>query len=86
MVECLAVDGRMRGRGLGSSLVAKIELEARAKGVTKLWAVARKPEFFEKNGYLRTSGGERDGPSLKDCASCNQYLRTCSPAIMLKLL
>ena len=86
MIECLAVDDRMRGKGLGSILVIEIEHDAREIGVKKLWAIARQPAFFEKNGYLRTSGSEPDGPRLRDCESCSQYLRDCHPAIMLKYL
>lgn len=83
-IECLAVDERWRGRGLGSALVRKIQEEAIANGAKKLWAVARQPFFFEKNGYRRKAEGEPDGPNTNDCAQCAQYLKDCSPAVMVK--
>lgn len=85
-IECLAVEERWRGRGLGSTLVEKIEEEARMRGVERLWAVARQPTFFERNGYHRKPTTESEGPNLNDCVECAQYLRDCHPAIMIKSL
>ena len=86
IVECLAVDQRVRGQGLGSALVRKVEDEARSRGAIRIWALARQPAFFVKNGYTSTSGNEPDGPNLKECAGCNQYLKECNPAVMVKVL
>jgi GNAT superfamily N-acetyltransferase len=85
-LEYVAVDSTMRNRGLGSSLVAKIEEEARARGLKELWAKARLPGFYERLGY-RVCSGDAHGPkSVEDCRACTQYHKTCYPAIVMKPL
>jgi len=85
-LEYVAVDSSMRNRGLGASLVAKIEEEARSRGLKELWAKARLPEFYEKLGYRVHSGTTHGLKSVEDCKSCSQYHRTCYPAIVVKPL
>ncbi len=83
-VDWLAVDERMRGKGLGSALVAVITEEARKRRATKLWALARAPVFFEKIGFRRIIADEGIGPALANCLVCRQYQKSCFPAIMIK--
>jgi len=85
-VECLVVEHELRGRGVGTTLVRRVEEEARIRGGKKLWAVARAPEFFEKMGFIRRSGDEPGGPSIEGCKNCRQYLRMCQPGIFMKEL
>jgi len=84
MVECLAVAESMRGRGLGRTLVARIEKEAGAKGAKKLWAIARQPRFFERIGYRISSAGDLGAPKNDDCMTCPQFGRSCCPAMVVK--
>jgi GNAT superfamily N-acetyltransferase len=85
-LEYVAVDSAMRSRGIGASLVAKIEEEARARGLVELWAKARLPGFYEKLGY-RVHPGDTHGPkSVVDCRACPQYHSNCYPAIVVKPL
>jgi len=85
-LECVAVSEELRGVGLGRRLVTALENEAILMGATWIWALARAPGFFEKIGYTRVSSEESPGPSLKGCESCPQYLRSCTPSIMMKKL
>lgn len=85
-VECLAVTERLRGKGLGKRLVEAVEHEARSRGADQLWALARAPGFFERMGFHVADPPGPGGPSLKGCASCNQYMKTCEPAIVMKRL
>lgn len=85
-VEWLAVKEGMRGKGLGAMLVGRIEIEARARGADRLWALARAPDFFEKIGYIRVGAHESGGPTLTNCMLCSQYQRNCFPAIVAKKL
>ena len=85
-LEYVAVDSAHRNHGLGSSLVAKIEDEARTRGIRELWAKARLPGFYEKIGF-RAHSAESHGPkSIEDCRSCPQYRRTCYPSMVVKTL
>ena len=84
MLECLAVAENMRGRGLGRTLVARIEKEAVAKGARKLWAIARQPRFFERIGYRISSASGPGAPKNDDCMTCHQFGKSCCPAIVVK--
>ncbi len=84
MVECLAVADGMRGRGLGRVLVTRIEKEAIAIGVNRLWAIARQPGFFLRIGYRTGSAGDPGAPKNDDCMTCPQFGKSCHPAIVVK--
>jgi N-acetylglutamate synthase-like GNAT family acetyltransferase len=86
LLECLAVAENKRGKGLGTRLVMAIEEEARNRGAERLLALARRPGFFARIGYRVARSGEVDYPTTSGCAGCPQYGRSCSPAIVLKLL
>lgn len=85
-LEYVAVDAGVRSRGIGASLVAKIEEEARARGMSDLWAKAKAPGFYEKIGFRVLAEGERGPKTLDTCQSCPQFHSTCFPAIVVKLL
>jgi GNAT superfamily N-acetyltransferase len=85
-LEYVAVDSSFRNRGLGASLVAKIEEEARVRGLKELWAKARQPGFYLKLGYKIQSVGAHGPKSVADCKNCPQYHKTCYPAMVMKPL
>jgi len=85
-VEWLAVSEPLRGRGLGNKLISELEREARLRGADRLWALARAPDFFRKNGFVLAEGSEKDGPNLNNCMRCPQYMKNCMPAIVMKRL
>jgi GNAT superfamily N-acetyltransferase len=60
-VELLAVDEDARRRGVGGALLARLEDEARARGMTGVWLdtfTFQAPGFYERQGY--TSFGRID--------------------------
>lgn len=85
-LEYVAVDECARNRGIGTALVAKIEEEARARGLKELWAKARSPGFYEKVGFRMLGDGERGPKNLDTCQGCPQFRKTCFPAIVVKPL
>jgi len=85
-LEYVAVDDRVRSRGIGASLVAKIEDEAKARGMTDLWAKARSPGFYRRIGFRVLGDGERGPKSLDSCQTCPQFRKDCFPAIVVKHL
>jgi len=83
-LEWVAVDSSVRLRGVGTSLVALVEDEARVRGVTELWAKVRVPEFYRSIGF-RVLGAKEKGPkTLVGCNGCSEFNRSCHPAIVVK--
>ena len=83
-LEWVAVDSSVRMRGVGTSLVALVEGEARARGMTELWAKARVPEFYRSIGF-RVLGAKEKGPKTLDgCIGCPEFRTSCYPAIVVK--
>jgi N-acetylglutamate synthase-like GNAT family acetyltransferase len=82
----VAVDAEVRKRGIGALLVAKIEEEARSRGMSELWAKARSPEFYERIGFRVLGEGERGPKSLESCRECPQFRKSCFPAVVVKQL
>ncbi|MBU1157756.1 MAG: GNAT family N-acetyltransferase [Candidatus Thermoplasmatota archaeon] len=83
-IEWLSVSESLRGKGIGGMLVSRIESEAKARGASTLWALARAPKFFEKIGFRMTSLDEAGGPSMSNCLLCRQYQKNCFPSIVSK--
>jgi amino-acid N-acetyltransferase len=83
-LEWVAVDSSIRMKGLGRLLVALVEDEARARGMTELWAKARVPEFYRRIGF-RVLGENEEGPKTLDgCIGCPEFHTSCHPAIVVK--
>lgn len=85
-IECLAVEETLRGKGLGSELVRNIEVEARNMGSDVLWALARRPAFFQAVGYSIMDRGTPGAPDINECLQCKQFQTTCHPSIVAKRL
>ncbi|MBE0518950.1 MAG: GNAT family N-acetyltransferase [Thermoplasmata archaeon] len=83
-IEWLSVSEPLRGKGIGGMLVSRIESEAKARGASTLWALARAPKFFEKIGFRMASLDEAGGPSMSNCLLCRQYQKNCFPSIVSK--
>lgn len=83
-VEWLSVDEQHRKTGIGRTLVDRVAAEAKALGATRLWALARAPDFFEHIGFRRSSLEASPGPTFAGCVKCPQYEVTCFPKIVVK--
>jgi len=81
----LAVRDDQQGRGLGRALVEALVTEARAVGVTEVFALTRKPAFFYR---LEFRPEERHAFPLKvwaDCARCPRQHDCDEIAVALRL-
>jgi argininosuccinate lyase/amino-acid N-acetyltransferase len=83
-VEWLAVDESRRKEGIGRKVVERVAAEAKSRGATQLWALARAPDFFLRVGFMLSSPEESPGPTLSGCIKCPQYQTTCHPKIVVK--
>jgi N-acetylglutamate synthase-like GNAT family acetyltransferase len=86
LVGWLVVGEHLRGRGLGRRLLETLEGEARRREIGELWATARAPGFFIRNGYAVAGGGGERELLLPGCFDCEQYQDTCHPKIVRKSL
>jgi len=85
-VEWLAVNEGLRLKGLGKKLVSEVEMSARKRGATRLWALARAPAFFRRIGFSGAPEDDSERPPMASCMACKQYGKTCHPEIMVKQL
>ena len=80
----IAIDKELRGTGLGTKLL-RLGLEETIKlGGTRMYLVARAPEFFRKNGFVTVP--REEAPNFFECLTCDQYGVSCHPEVMVKEL
>ena len=76
----IAIDEELRGTGLGTKLL-ELGLEETSKlGGTRMYLVARAPEFFRKNGFATVP--RQEAPNFFECLTCPQYGVSCHPEVM----
>ncbi|MDO4833940.1 MAG: GNAT family N-acetyltransferase [Bacillota bacterium] len=76
----IATDPEYRGTGLGRALLAKGIEEVTKLGGSRMYLVARAPEFFRKNGFETI--GRDEAPNFFECLTCPQYKVSCHPEVM----
>ncbi len=80
ILDGIAVDSRYRGSFLGTKLLDKVIDEIKSRGGSRLFLVARAPEFFRSYGF-RTVARD-DAPMFFECFGCEQYNEKCFPEVM----
>lgn len=85
-IECLAVEEALRGKGLGSELIERLEADARQMGAAVLWALARRPAFFQAIGFSIMDHMSPGAPDISECLECKQFQVSCHPSIVAKHL
>jgi amino-acid N-acetyltransferase len=72
-VRSLAVrEGEMR-RGIGTQLVEACISEAIVLGITRVFALTYKPEFFERIGFQQVDKSELPHKIWSDCLKCAKF-------------
>lgn len=84
-IRSLAVDPGWQSHGLGRRLVEALEAEARAFGLTNLFAFTYVEGFFRKMGYETVERGELPLKAWKDCLRCPKF-QACDEIAMRKQL
>ena len=69
-VASLAVARDAHGNGLGTRVVAELEMLARMRGIDELFALTMTPGFFERAGFTITERSRYPEKLRRDCASC----------------
>ena len=72
-IKSLAVAKGSQGQGLGSALVATCVEEARELGVSSIFCLTYKPEFFEKCGFQHIDKSELPRKVWGECYTCPKF-------------
>lgn len=75
-IRSLVVGRDYQGRGLGRALVLECLREARDLGITRVFALTLKPEFFEKLGFRRVPRSRFPQKIWRDCFKC-RFFEAC---------
>jgi len=84
-VRSLAVDDGWRGRGVGRMLVEACLVEARRLGITKVFALTAKREFFERQGFARVEKETLPHKIWADCIKCPKFPDCDEEALVIEL-
>ncbi len=82
-IRSLAVEPRLKVRGIGRHLVEILEAQARQHNLQSLFAFTYVDGFFRKLGYEEVDRGELPLKAWKDCLRCPKF-QACDEIAMLK--
>ena len=72
-VKALVVDEAYQGRGLGRMLVQACTDEAKELGITRLFALTYRPEFFKKIGFSDIDKSQLPQKVWTECINCVKF-------------
>lgn len=72
-IRSLAVREELLRQGLGRTLIAACEEDARKNGISRVFALTYVPGFFEKIGYERIAKETLPQKIWRDCFQCKHF-------------
>lgn len=84
IIDGIALDESYRGGGRGTALLNTVIDEVRKRGGSRIYLVARAPEFFGASGFKEVE--RADAPEFFECFGCSQYEVKCFPKVMEYIL
>lgn len=84
-VRSLAVDPGLQGQGAGRLLVNSCLDEARDRGVHTLFALTRRPAFFERLGFHQAEVVHFPKKVWQDCYVCPRFVECDEVAVVLEI-
>lgn len=72
-VRSVAVREDRKRRGVGTRLVEACISEAIVLGISRVFALTYRPEFFEKLGFFRVDKSELPQKIWTDCLKCSKF-------------
>ena len=84
IIDGIALDESDRGGGRGTALLNTVIDEVRKRGGSRIYLVARAPEFFGASGFKEVE--RADAPEFFECFGCSQYGVKCFPKVMEYIL
>lgn len=80
IIDGIAISPDYRGGGRGTALLSAVIEEVRKRGGSRIYLVARAPEFFRDSGFETVE--REDAPEFFECFGCDQYNVRCFPEVM----
>ncbi len=84
-VRSLAVDEAVAGKGLGRELVEACLTEARELGLSRVFALTYRPDFFKKLGFISIDKEVLPHKIWSDCVKCFKFPNCDENALMIEL-
>ena len=84
-IRSLAVDPKIRRRGVGRTLVEHCLEEARGLQIPKVFALTYQAEFFRRIGFERVDKGDLPHKVWRDCLKCTKF-PNCDETAVQKIL
>ena len=84
-IRSLAVDPKIRRRGVGRALVEHCLEEARSLQIPKVFALTYQAEFFRRIGFERVDKAELPHKVWRDCLKCTKFPH-CDETAVLRTL
>ncbi len=72
-IRSLVLREDLRGQGIGQKLLEACIDEARALGISRVYALTRIPDFFYRFGFGRIDMHELPHKVFKDCVRCHLF-------------
>ncbi len=84
-VRSLAVRKGMEKQGLGKKLVEACLEEARSLGLTKIFALTYRPDFFARLGFVVIDKSELPQKIWGDCVKCPKFPECDETAVRIEI-
>lgn len=84
-IRSLAVDTKLRRRGIGRALVESCLEEARQLQIHQVFALTYRPEFFRGIGFETVAKTRLPHKVWRDCLKCTKF-PNCDETAVLKIL
>ncbi|NVM21967.1 MAG: N-acetyltransferase [Desulfobacterales bacterium] len=84
-IRSLAVDEQHQGRGIGSELVAEAMAEIHKLGISRVFTLTYRPDFFARHGFHIVDKASLPHKIWAECVKCVKF-PDCDEIAMLRLL
>lgn len=84
-IRSLAVAPGFTGKGIGGQLVEACLAEAKGLGLSRVFALTYRPEFFHRLGFWNIRRAELPQKIWKDCSKCTHFFHCDEHAVIVDL-